>query len=318
MKARIRELLIAVLALAVSAGAAAAQDKQLRIGGSGVGGTFYVMASAIAHLVDQHIAGYSATALPAAGSPENIRKLKLDQIDLAMIVPDAGYYAHKGEGPFKSQPYPELRTVTNTYSAPFMIATLADSGIKSIADIKGKSLGVGNPGGLEHFYADVVLQAYGFGLKDVNAKPMAIGDRTKALGDSNIDAAVFLVGVTSAVVKELTTLHDVRFLPLSDKAMTKITNEHPFYSAGAIPKDTFKGQMEPVSAIYVVNPLVTRANMPESFIYQLTKLMFEKKDELVKMQPLAAELDPMKGCKNVPAPLHPGAERYFREVGCLK
>lgn len=311
--------IIAVSCLSFAPAAVAQTQTQLRIGGSGIGGTFYVFAGAMAALIDKHMAPLAATALPAAGSAENVRKLKLSQIDFAVSVPDAAFYAQRGTGPFaRDGGYPDLRGVTNIYDAPFMIASLQSSNIRTIADFKGKRVAVGNPGGLEHFYADVVLKAYGLSLKEVTPVPMAIGDRGKALADGNVDAAVFLVGTTSAVVKELTSLHQVRFIPLSKEALSKITAEHPYYSASEIPAKTFKGQEEAVPAIYVVNVVVARGDLPEDLVYRLTKLMFEQKAELTAMQPLAAALDPMQGCVNMPVPLHRGAERYFREVGCLK
>ena len=315
-----RSIVLAATALLVAGTAAHAQaPSQIRIGGSGVGGTFYVFASAMAALIDKHMAPLTATALPAAGTAENVRKLRQNQIDFAVAVPDAAYYAQRGTGPFaRDGGYPELRAVTNIYDAPFMITTLQRSPIRGIADIKGKRLAVGNPGGLEHFYADVVLKAYGLGLKDVSPVPMAIGDRGKAIGDGNVDASVFLVGVTSAVVTEMTTLHDVRFVPLTADALAKITAEHPYYQSSAIPAGTFKGQDAAVPAIYVVNLVMARGDLPADMVYKLTKLMFEQKAELTAMQPLAAALDPTKGCIGTPIPLHPGAERFFRESGCLR
>jgi len=312
--------LTATVLLVATQGAFAQQaPSQVRIGGSGVGGTFYVFAGAMAAMIDKHMAPTTATALPAAGSAENVRKLRQNQIDFAVSVPDAAYYAQRGTGPFaRDGGYPALRAITNIYDAPFMLTTLQRSPIRTVADLKGKRLAVGNPGGLEHFYADVVLKAYGLGLKDVTPVPMAIGDRSKAIGDGNVDASVFLVGVTSAVVQEMTTLHDVRFLPLSKDALGKITAEHQYYTASEIPAGTFKGQSEAVPAIYVVNLVMARGDLPEDFVYRVTKLMFEKKDELVAMQPLAKALDAKKGCIGTPIPLHPGAERFFRESGCIK
>lgn len=313
-----KRLVASVLGALFALGAGSAQaDQQIRIGGSGIGGTFYVFAGAVATLVDKYVPGYTATALPAGGSAENIRKLRDDQIDLAMVVPDAAYYAHRGEGPLANLKYSELRTVTNTYSAPFMVATLASSDINSIADLKGKRVAVSNPGGLEHFYADVLLQAYGLSLGDITPVPMAIGDRGKAMGDRNVDAAVFLVGLSSAAMQELTSLHEVRLLPLKAEAIDQIVNSYPFYSKGHVPAGTYKGVDEDVPGIWVVNPLVTHANVSDELIYSITKLIFEKKDELIAIQPLAAELDIQRGCVRTPAPLHPGAERYFREAGCL-
>lgn len=309
-------LALVVTTLTLAASGAASQ--QLKIGGSQVGGTFYVMASGIATLIEKHLPGYSATATPAAGSVENIRRIRAGQLDMAMVVPDAAFNAFQGQQAFSGQKYPELRTITNTYAAPLQIVSLASSPIRSIADLRGKKLAVGVPGGLEHLYAKAVLEAHGLTVADVKLVPMGLSDRISALADRNVDVAFLLVGLSSSAVKEMNALHDVRYVPVSKEGLAKLRADQPFYNEGWIRKGTFKTVTEDVLSVWVVNPLITRADMPEDLVYRITKLIFEKKPELVKVQALAEELDSKTGCLNPPAPLHPGAARFFRESGCLK
>jgi TRAP transporter TAXI family solute receptor len=294
-----------------------ATAKDLIIAGSQSTGTWYVFSGAVCQQISKNMAGNKCSPTPSSGSTENVRNLDSGVIDLGMILPNVLYEAYHGLGTFKGKKVESIRAVLNTYSFPLHIITLTKSGIKSIPELKGKKVAIGPPGSTDHRSFETVLPEYKMTMKDMNIRPLSLTDRITALSDGHVDAIVVLTGITSASVTELMTTKDARYLEIPSDILNRINAKYPYYVEGTIPKGTYKNLKEDVTTLFTYGVLAASVKTDAKLIYEITKLIFEKKNEIVQVISLAKELDPKSAVK-VPIPLHPGAEKYFREIGALK
>ena len=294
-----------------------ATAKDLIIAGSQATGTWFVFSGAVCQQISKNIAGTKCSPTPSSGSTENVRNLDSGVIDLGMILPDVLYEAYHGLGTFKGKKVESIRAMMNTYSFPLHIITLTKSGIKSIPELKGKKVAIGPPGSTDHRSFEAVLPEYNMTMKDMNIRPLSLTDRITALADGHVDAIVVLTGITSAAVTEVMTTKDARYIEIPPDVIKRINAKYPYFVDGTIPKGTYKNLKQDVSTIFTWGVLAASVKTDPQLIYDITKLVFEKKNEIVQVISLAKELDPKSAVK-VPIPLHPGAEKYFREIGALK
>lgn len=291
--------------------------KDLVIAGSQATGTWFIFNAAVCQQITKHLPGNSCSPTPSSGSAENIRNMDSGVIDLGMVLPDVLYEAYKGTGLFENKKVEGVRALFNTYSFPLHVITLTKSGIQSITELKGKKVAIGPPGSTDHRAFERVLPEYNMTMKDMNIRPLSLSDRVSALSDGQVDAIVVLTGIASSAVTELMTTKDARYIQISTETVRKLNAKYPYYVEGTIPKGTYKNLKEDVSAVFTWGVMSAMTKTDTKLIYDITKLVFEKKDDIVEIISLAKELNPKTAVK-VPIPLHPGAEKYFREIGALK
>jgi TRAP transporter TAXI family solute receptor len=296
--------------------ALAQKEKHIIIAGSHAAGTWYRYCGAIGAMVDKYIPGWKATAQPSPGSVENVRNLIDKSIDMAMLLPSAAYQAYKGLPPF--EPYPNLRGLFNTYSFPDNIIVKENSPFKSVADFKGMRIAVGPPGSGSQLVHKIILAEYGLTFEDCKTRYLTNNESANALVDGNVDAAFIELPFKSSVVSELMTMHKVRYIPMSMEKLESINKKYPYLVPGIIPKGTYERVKEDIPAVFQWGLMCCDANMDKEIVYNITRVVFEHKPEIVKILSLAEEMTPEKASKYLPIPLHPGAEKYYREIGVLK
>jgi TRAP transporter TAXI family solute receptor len=291
--------------------------KDLIIAGSQATGTWFVFCGAVCQMITKYMPGHRCSPTPSSGSAENIRNIDSGVIDMALSLPDVLYEAYTGTGMFKDKQVKDIRAMFNSYSFPLHIITLTKSGLKSIAELKGKKVAIGPPGSTDHKAFELLLPYYDMTMKDMQIRPLSLPDRVSALSDGQVDAIVVLTGITSSAVTELMTTKDARYIQIPSATLKKFNEKYPYYVEGTIPKGTYKNLREDVTTVFTWGVLCASAKTDSKFIYDVTKLVFEKKEEIVQIINLAKELNPKDAVK-VPIPLHPGAEKYFREIGALR
>jgi len=294
-----------------------AYGKDLVIAGSQATGTWFVFSGAVCQQISKYLPGNTCSPTPSSGSSENIRNLDSGVIDLGMILPDVLYEAYSGTGMFKDKKVGSIRALFNTYSFPLHIITLTKSGINSIPELKGKKVAIGPPGSTDHRAFERLLPEYNMKMKDMSIRPLSLTDRVSALSDGHVDAIVVLTGIASAGVTELMTTKDARYIQIPTEILKKLNQKYPYYVEGTIPKETYRNLKEDVTTVFTWGVMCASIKSDEKLMYDITKLVFEKKADITQIISLAKELDPKTAVK-VPVPLHPGAEKYFREINVLK
>jgi TRAP transporter TAXI family solute receptor len=321
-----RRLNVAVVALGLAAlvglpGGALAQQRFITIGTGGVTGVYYAVGGAICRLMnkDRKEHGIRCSVESTGGSSFNVNTIKEGELDFGMAQSDVQYQALNGEGPFKDNAFQDLRAVFSVHPEPFTVVARPEVNAEGIEDFKGKRFNVGNPGSGTRISLEELLAALGMSLSDFAlASELKADEHGPALCDNKIDGFFYAVGHPSANIQDPTTTCGAQLVPLEGEAIDKLVAEHPYYAKATIPGGLYKNNPDPTPTYGVLATLVTSADTDPDVVYTLVKAVFENFDEFKKLHPAFANLDPQQMVKNgLSAPLHEGAERYYREKGWL-
>jgi TRAP transporter TAXI family solute receptor len=259
--------------------------------------------------------------LSTDGSVANLRMLRNDELDAAVVQSDWQYHAYQGTPPFDDQPPLEnLRTLFALHDEPFTVLARTDSGIQTLEDLRGKRVNIGNPGSGQRATMEVLMEALGWGLTDFGGvSELPAGEQAQALCDDEVDAIVFTVGHPNASILEATALCEVRLVPVAGPAVEALVASHPYYFEAQIPGGLYRGSPDPVPSFGVRGMFTTTAALPEEEVYELVRAVFEEFDGLRYAHPALGQLTPEAMVQEAFAvPLHPGAEKYYRERRLLR
>ncbi|WEX73982.1 TAXI family TRAP transporter solute-binding subunit [Sinorhizobium numidicum] len=313
----------ALSAALLFAGSAMAQQKFVTIGTGGVTGVYYAAGGAICRLLnkDRKTHGIRCSVESTGGSTFNVNTIKEGELDFGMAQSDVQYNAFKGEESFKEgSAHTDLRAVFSIHPEPFTVLAHPNAGVTKFEDFKGKRFNVGNPGSGTRASMERLLGAMGWTLADFSlASELKADEHGPALCDGKIDGFFYGVGHPSANIQDPTTTCGAKLVSLTGEAVDKLVAENPYYARATIPGGLYNNNPEDTETFGVLATLVTSANVPEESVYQLTKSVFENFDEFKSLHPAFANLDPAKMiAEGLSAPLHPGAEKYYKEKGWLK
>ncbi len=311
---------VAALAFAVS-GPAAAQEKFITIGTGGQTGVYYVVGQSICALVNRGSAEHNikCTAPSTGGSIANLNALIAGDQTMGVAQSDWQYHAYNGTSQFEGNKFDKERAVFSVHAEPFTVVARADSGIKSFDDLKGKRVNVGNPGSGQRGTMEVLMEAKGWQMSDFAlASELKPAEQASALCDGKVDAIVYTVGHPNGSIQEATTSCDAVVVDVSGPEVDKLVSENPYYATATVPGGMYKGTDEDVSTFGVRATFVSSADVDEDTVYQVVKAVFDNFDRFKELHPAFATLTPEEMVKEgLSAPLHPGAEKYFKEKGWI-
>ena len=315
----------AAAALALVAGGASAQDNQtfISIGTGGVTGVYYPTGGAICRLVNRGRADHGSRCgvESTGGSVYNINALRSGELEFGVAQSDWQFHAIEGTSQFEEQgAFEDLRAVFSVHPEPFTVVARADAGIETFEDLKGKRVNVGNPGSGQRGTMEVLMEAMGWTMDDFQlTSELQAAEQSQALCDNNIDAMVYTVGHPSGSIQEATTACDAVLVDVSGEAVDKLVEENPYYRTATIPGGMYRGNDEPTETFGVGATFVTSATVPEDVVYETVKAVFENFDQFKGLHPAFAELTKEEMVADgLSAPLHAGAEKYYREAGLIE
>ena len=227
-------------------------NKFINIATGGTAGTYYPIGGAMAEILNKAIPGMNASAQSTGATVANINMLKEGSVDLAIVQNDITYYAVNGTEMFKDKKVENLRGITALYPETCQIVTLESTGIKSVADLKGKRVAVGAAGSGAEANARQILEAYGITYDDIDEQFLSFGEAASALKDGNVDAAFVTAGFPTAAVQDITSQNKVRLLPIEADKADALIAKYPFYTKTKIPAGTYAGFDEEVPGISVM------------------------------------------------------------------
>ena len=314
---------LAVAATLGGAGTVAAQQTFIAIGTGGVTGVYYPTGGAICRLVNRNRAehGIRCGVESTGGSVFNINAIRNGELEFGVAQSDWQFHAFNGTSRFEENgPFPELRAVFSVHPEPFTVVARADSGIETFDDLQGKRVNLGNPGSGQRATMDVVLGAKGWTTDDFAlAAELQAAEQSQALCDNNIDAMIYTVGHPSGSIQEATTACDSVLVDVTGPEIETLISERPYYRQAVIPGGMYRGNDEDTTTFGVGATFVTSANVPDDVVYEVVKAVFDNIDQFKGLHPAFANLDPESmASDSLSAPLHPGAERYFREAGLIE
>ncbi len=309
---------------ALAGGVASAQDQTfIAIGTGGVTGVYYPTGGAICRLVnrDRSEHGIRCGVESTGGSVFNINAIRGGELEFGVAQSDWQFHAFGGTSRFEEQgPFEELRAVFSVHPEPFTVVARADAGIETFEDLAGKRVNVGNPGSGQRGTMEVVMEAYGWTMDDFAlASELQAAEQSQALCDNNIDAMIYTVGHPSGSIQEATTACDSVLVEVSGDIIDGLVADRPYYRTATIPGGMYRGNDADTATFGVGATFVTSANVPEEVVYTVVSAVFENLDQFRGLHPAFANLDAAAMANDgLSAPLHPGAERYFREAGLIE
>jgi len=299
-----------------------AQETFITIGTGGQTGVYYVVGQSICRLVNRgsEAHGIKCTAPSTGGSVANINAIRGGEQTMGVAQSDVQFHAYNGSEMFLDQgAYEDLRAVFSVHPEPFTVVARADAGISTFEDLQGKRVNIGNPGSGQRATMQVVMDAKGWTMDDFGqVTELKSAEQAQALGDNNVDAIVFTVGHPNGSIQEASTTVDAVLVPVDGAEIDALVADRPYYSQTVIPGGMYKGNEEDTPTFGVGATFVTRADVPEEVIYEAVKAVFENFDRFTRLHPAFANLKPEDMIsKNLSAPLHPGAEKYYKEKGWM-
>lgn len=317
----------ALCALAISAVMAVApvtaQERVfVGIATGGTGGTYYPLGGMLAQLVSNkaELEGrrISATAETGNASAANASLLARKEIETAFIAADILDAAYHGKNQFEGKAATNIRALGSLYPETVQLVARGNAEIESFADLKGKSVSSGSPGSGQWQLLGDLLKAHGMERSDVSEDHSSFAQSADKIKDGNLDASLITAGVPTASITELANGHDITIVPLSGKEIDDLQKVQPYYAKAKLPAGTYKGVDKDTDTIAVRAIWATHADLDDDIAYALVKAVYENTETLAQVHVMGKQISLETALESVSVPLHPGAERYYREKGLIK
>lgn len=294
--------------------------QRLSIATAGTGGVYYVYGGGVAKVISANVRNVEATAEVTSASVENLNLLRDGKVDLAFSTGDALADAYRGTGSFARTGRAPARTLAVLYTNYTHLVTLESRGVRAVADLRGRVVSTGPPGSGTETAALRILDAAGLG-RGVRRQRLSVAASADALRDGKIDAFFYSCGVPCGAVLDLASTPGlrVRLVPTGDLLPALERAAGPsIYLPAVIPPEAYPGMREPVPVVATATVLVADEGMSEQLAYEITRVLFNRRDELIAIHPEARNLALRTAATGSPVPYHPGAVRYYRERGAWK
>ncbi|QRZ13058.1 TAXI family TRAP transporter solute-binding subunit [Paracoccus methylovorus] len=325
--------LAAVLALSLG-GTAGAQDISFfRIATGSTSGTYYPIGGLIANAISAPpgarpcaqggscgVPGLVASALSSTGSVANVEAIASGAAESAFVQGDIAAWAHSGTGIWADRPPVEkLRAIANLYPESIHLVADRDAGIAAVTDLRGKRVSLDEPGSGTLVGAQIILAAAGLAEDDLQPEYLRLDEAAHRMKQGEIDAFFFVGGAPAGAIAELAAQQPVTIVPIKDSLAQQIVDEHPFFTPDLLPAGTYEGQQEEIATISVGAKWVTSADQPEELIYAITQALWS---DATRRQLDAGHLKGRsivkeRALEGIAIPVHPGAERFYRETGLM-
>lgn len=291
----------------------------LTIGTADSGGTMYPVGSAIAQALTAKEPFLKVNTSASNGSLANVQGIENGQIDMGLVSADVALVAYEGKAEFSGKPVENLRVIAAVYSSlsNWMVRENAD--IVYVHDLIGKRVALGPEGSTTELSARNALTVLGINKNNTQFLNYGLGTAGTAVMENDVDAVHGFAGIPINGLEEMAQKTPIRLLQYTDDELHKILARNASYSRSIIPAGTYTGQTQPVETFGVKCLLCVSADMDEELVYTITKALYDSVEEMAAEQPVMAEMKKEDFCySNLPVPLHPGAEKFYRERGLVQ
>ncbi|HEX4892389.1 MAG TPA: TAXI family TRAP transporter solute-binding subunit [Hyphomicrobiaceae bacterium] len=307
-----------MLALLTACRPASAQTRFFRIGTGGTGGTYYPIGGLIANAITTD--KLNASAVATNGSVANVNGIVGGSMESGFSQADVNYWAHTGTGIYEGKPkVEELRAIANLYPESVHVVVRKGSNIKSLADLKGKRVSIDEPGSGTIVNARAMLAAAGVSERDIKPEYLKQQQSAEKLKDGALDAYFQTTGYPQGTLTELATTKGFDLVPIEGEIATKLKAQFKFFSDDEIPDGTYK-DVKGVKTVSVGAQWVTSSKIPEDVVYEVTKGLWSDKTRaaLDAGHAKGKAIQKATALVGIAIPLHPGAEKFYKEAGLLK
>lgn len=315
MKKIVKAAALVICTAFVLAGCSKNAKKDYILATGGTGGTYYPFGGAIANIWNTKIENMNVTAQATGASAENLRLINKGEAEYAIVQNDVMDYAYNGKDLFAGEKLENIMTIGTLYPEVVQIAVSKDSGIKSVADFRGKRISVGDAGSGVEFNAKQILEGYGLTFDDIKKSNLSFKESAEGIQNGTLDGCFVTAGVPNAALQELAFSAGLVLVPVDSVAAEKICKKYNYYTVTSIPGGTYKGTDSDTAALAIKATLAVNAKLDEEIVYQMTKALFENLDSLAAAHAKGKEVSAKAAVTGVSVPFHPGAKKYFKEIG---
>ncbi|HET7839622.1 MAG TPA: TAXI family TRAP transporter solute-binding subunit [Rectinemataceae bacterium] len=313
-----KKLIAIALCLLVAASLGFGQQKFITIATGGTAGTYFPLGGALAEIWNKNIPGANASATVTGASIANVAMLGKGEVDVIFVQNDGAFYALNGIELFKDKPLKDIRGLACLYNETVQLVALADSGIKSVADLRGKRVSVGAAGSGVEIHARQVLEAAGLSYKDIKVQYLSFAESASNLKDGNIDAAFNTAGAPTAAIQDLGASKKIVLVPIDGAIAATLMKKWSFYTPEKIPANTYQGVTSDVMTVSVKSMLAVKAGMDPQLVYDLLKTMYANGERLAASHKKGADIKLLTSLDGMSIPLHPGADKFFKDMKVKK
>lgn len=288
-----------------------AAQKFISIATGGTSGTYFPLGGALADILNKNVPGCSASAQSTGASVANINLLQQNKVDIAFIQNDIAYYAANGIEMFKDKKVDSFKGLATLYPEAVQIITLKKSGIKDVADFRGKRIAVGAASSGTEANARQIMAAYGIKYEDIRVQYLSFSEAVTALKDGNVDAAFVTAGHPTAAIQNLAAQNDVVLVPIADDKADALIKQYPFYTKLTIKANTYANQTTDVPAVAVKCMLAVTDKMDADTAYKVTKALYGNLERMKAAHSAANFISKDTAKEGMPVELNAGAEQFF-------
>lgn len=288
----------------------------INVGTGGTTGTYYGFCNVVATVINEKT-DMELTVQSSGASKANILDIDDGIVQLAIVQNDVMDYAYNGTSLFENDgAIKSFSTLGAVYAEVCQIVARADSGIKTVADLKGKKVSVGDSGSGVEFNAQQILGAYDITFEDIDKQNLSFQASADALKDGKIDAFFCTAGAPTVAITDLSTTTGIVLVEIDNEHLAKLQKDYGFYAAYTVPAGTYNGIDKDAQTVAVKATFIVSNELSEETVYNLTKAIYENKDNYTHDK--AKEMSLEYAVESISVPFHPGADKYFREVGAIK
>lgn len=301
-----------------SASAGASGDvASLNMATGGTSGTYYGFCGVVAQVLNEKLADTLKITVESTGaSKANIQLVDAGECQLAIVQNDVMYYAYTGTDMFDGEkPCTSFSAVAACY--PEQIQIIANKSVTSVEDLKGKKVSVGDAGSGVEFNARQILSAYGISFDDITVNNQSFADSADSLKNGTIDAAFITAGAPTTAVTELASTYDFNVLSIDDAHVAALQKDYAFYTPVTIPAGTYGCVQDDVQTVAVMSTIIASNDVSEDVIYAFTKGLFDNQADIAAGHTKGELLNTQTAVSGINIPFHPGAEKYYKEVGAM-
>jgi TRAP transporter TAXI family solute receptor len=308
---------VLLLAVGLSVFTGCKKEDKVRMATGGNTGTYYAFGSAIAQILGEKT-NIGITVQSSGASKANIQLIDAGEVELAIVQNDVMDYAWRGVDLFNGEKINSFSSMAALYAEVCQVVANPASGIKTIADLKGKNVSVGDAGSGTEFNARQILEAYGISFDDIGKQNLSFGASADSLRDNKIDAFFCVAGSPTPAIVDLATGKDIVILEVDDEHAAQLIQNYPFYTQYPIPAASYRNQVNEVMTVAVKATFIVSSKLSEDIVYTLTKALFENKRQIGNAHVKGQELSTSYAVEGISVPFHPGAGKYFREIGVIQ
>lgn len=308
--------IVLAIVLVLSLMLTACGGEKIRLATGGNTGTYYSFGTAVSQILGEKT-GYSFTVQSTGASKANIQLIAAGEVEMAIVQNDVMDYAYNGTDLFAGEQTQGFSAMAALYAEVVQIVVNPDAGITTIADLAGKRVSVGDAGSGVEFNSKQILEAYGVTFDDIQKQNLGFGASADAFKDNKIDAFFCTAGAPTTAIMDLATSANFTILTVDDEHAAQLIAKYPFYTQYDIPAGTYDNIDEDVTTLAVKATFIVSNDLSEEVVYEMTKALFENQTEIEVAHAKGAELNLKYAVEGVSVPFHPGAEKYYREVGAI-